>query len=69
MKKRSIILLVIILPLLLLAACGGAAGDEYLAAGDKAPDFTLPDTAGGTYTLSEHLGEKPVLLYFSMADG
>jgi len=33
-------------------------------AGDPAPDFTLPSTAGGTVTLSRHRGVQHVLLAF-----
>jgi peroxiredoxin len=34
------------------------------AVGAPAPDFTLPSTAGGTFTLSSQRGEKHVLLAF-----
>lgn len=39
-----------------------------LQAGDKAPDFTLPDQAGKQVTLSGLLGEKVVVLYFYPKD-
>ena len=39
-----------------------------LKAGDKAPDFTLPDQDGTAVRLSECLGHGPVLLYFYPAD-
>ncbi len=32
--------------------------------GEKAPDFTLNDSDGKDWTLSEHLGEKVVLLFY-----
>lgn len=32
--------------------------------GDKAPDFTLPDTEGKPVTLSKLLAEGPVILAF-----
>ena len=35
-----------------------------LAAGDIAPDFTLPDAAGEAVTLSTLLEDGPVVLYF-----
>lgn len=35
-----------------------------LAAGDPAPDFTLPDQAGRQVTLSEELTNGPVVLFF-----
>jgi len=34
-----------------------------LRPGDRAPDFTLPDTSGGTTTLSALRG-RPVVLVF-----
>jgi peroxiredoxin len=33
-------------------------------AGEPAPDFTLPSTAGGSFTLSRHRGSRHVLLAF-----
>lgn len=36
--------------------------------GDKAPDFTLPSTRGGTISLSQFRGKKLVLLEFYAAD-
>lgn len=39
-----------------------------LEAGDKAPDFTLPSTTGGTISLSQFRGKKLVLLEFYGAD-
>ena len=32
--------------------------------GQKAPDFKLKGPGGAFYTLSEHLGESPVVLVF-----
>ncbi len=45
----------------LLAMLLGAAP---LKVGDKAPDFTLPDTEGNPVTLSKLLQEGPVVLAF-----
>jgi peroxiredoxin Q/BCP len=39
-----------------------------LQAGDKAPDFTLPDQDGNQVSLHALLGEGPVVLYFYPAD-
>lgn len=39
-----------------------------LSVGDKAIDFTLESTNGGTFTLSERVKEGPVLLYFYVVD-
>lgn len=51
---------------LVLAAC---APQQALAAGDPAPDFTLPDIFGNQFTLADVTPGRDVLLYFSMADG
>jgi peroxiredoxin Q/BCP len=32
--------------------------------GDLAPDFTLEDFQGNSYTLSQYRGESPVIIYF-----
>ncbi len=40
----------------------GASG--ALKVGDKAPDFTLPDTTGAQVTLSKALAKGPVILFF-----
>ena len=53
-----------------LVGCATSESEsEYLEVGATAPDFNLPTVSGDTYTFSEGLGEQPVLLYFSMADG
>ena len=39
-------------------------GSTPLKAGDRAPDFTLPDTEGKPVTLSKLLKEGPVILAF-----
>ena len=35
-----------------------------LEVGDKAPDFALQGSDGSTYSLSQFLGEKPVVIAF-----
>ncbi len=45
----------------LLAFLLGAAP---IKVGDRAPDFTLPDTGGGRVTLSKLLEKGPVILFF-----
>jgi len=51
---------------------GGVAAPRPAAAepkvGDRAPDFTLPATTGGTISLSQFRGKKIVLLEFYGAD-
>lgn len=39
-------------------------GASVLKIGDKAPDFTLPDTDGKPVTLSKLLEKGPVILAF-----
>jgi thioredoxin-dependent peroxiredoxin len=39
-------------------------GSAALKVGDKAPDFTLPDTEGGPVRLSGLLAQGPVILAF-----
>lgn len=37
---------------------------QALEEGEKAPDFTLPGSDGQTYSLSQFVGEKPVVIAF-----
>ena len=44
-----------------------ALGSQFAAAlevGDKAPDFTLSASDGKTYSMSQFLGNKPVVIAF-----
>lgn len=44
-----------------------ALGSQFAAAlevGDKAPDFSLPASDGKTYSMSQFLGNKPVVIAF-----
>ena len=55
-------------------ACGGGgtaapSGGPDLRPGDPAPAFSLPSAQGGTVSLAQFRGLKPVLLYFSMGPG
>lgn len=45
-----------------LQACGGNA--ENISVGSYAPDFTLQDALGNSYTLSSYRGKNPVVIYF-----
>ncbi len=58
-KLRSWLALALIVGLL-----GGAA--PLLAADKAAPDFTLPDTAGKNYSLSQYKGKVVVLNFFTI---
>ena len=56
----------------LVAACTGgdtSTAEAGLNVGDRAPSFDLPAAAGGRVSLDDYVGEKPVLLYFSMGPG
>ena len=39
-------------------------GSATLKVGDRAPDFTLPDTEGRPVTLSKLLERGPVIVFF-----
>ena len=51
-------------------ACDGTSEEgASLAEGDRAPAFTLPSADGDKVALSDFVGAKPALLYFSMGPG
>jgi peroxiredoxin Q/BCP len=56
---RKLLLAGLAAPLALIAMNANA-----LEVGDKAPDFSLPGSDGNTYTLSQYIGEKPVVISF-----
>ena len=41
-----------------------APPSSTLKVGDKAPDFTLPSTQGGTVHLADYIGKSTVVLAF-----
>jgi len=45
-----------------LQSCGGNA--ENLSVGNPAPDFTLQDSDGNSYSLSSYKEKNPVIIYF-----
>jgi hypothetical protein len=68
--ERHRVLFALSVLLLLAGACDGKGTDAgALAEGDRAPTFTLPSASGGKVGLSDFVGQKPVLLYFSMGPG
>jgi peroxiredoxin Q/BCP len=40
---------------------------ESLAVGDRAPDFELPTTGGGTARLKDYAGRHLVLVFYPLA--
>jgi len=46
----------------LLAYCGGTA--DNISVGDDAPNFTLEDSEGTSFTLSDYKDKSPVVIYF-----
>ncbi len=51
---------------LLLLSAAALIGQSAVAleVGDRAPDFSLPGSDGNTYSLSQFVGEKPVVIAF-----
>jgi peroxiredoxin len=47
-----------------LALYAQTAPSSTLKVGDKAPDFTLPSTQGGTVHLADYIGKSTVVLAF-----
>jgi peroxiredoxin len=54
--------------ILVAAVLSIPSGTEALEVGDKAPDFELPATTGGTIRLSDYLGKSMVLVEFYHTD-
>jgi len=50
--------------LFLSFALANAFAATHLKVGDKAPDFTLPSSAGGSVSLSDYLGKQQVVVAF-----
>ena len=50
-----------LLAVIFLLVSGSAWSDE-LATGDDAPPFSLPGSDGKTHSLSEHVGERAVVI-------
>ena len=54
----------VLLPLLTVILALGSQFAAALEVGDKAPDFSLQGSDGGTYSLSQFAGDKPVVIAF-----
>lgn len=44
----------------------GSGSDRSPAVGEAAPGFTLPSNSGGTLSLADYKGKRPVVLVFYM---
>ena len=63
MKKCNFLLIALfIASFTVLQSCGGNA--ENLSVGNLAPDFTLQDSDGNSYSLSSYKEKNPVIIYF-----
>jgi len=63
MKRSSFIFITIFLTAFcVLQSCGGNA--DNLSLGSAAPGFTLQDSDGNSFSLSEYKGKNPVVIYF-----
>jgi hypothetical protein len=74
MRRALALLLLGAASVTLLGACSGTSQDESggtsaPTVGASAPAFSLPSAQGGTVSLADFRGKKPVLLYFSMGPG
>jgi peroxiredoxin Q/BCP len=63
MKKNNFFVIAFfIASFMVLQSCGGNA--ENLSVGNPAPDFTLQDSDGNSYSLSSYKEKNPVIIYF-----
>lgn len=61
-KMKWIFIITLLTAVMVLQSCGGNA--ENLKVGNPTPDFTLQDSDGNNYTLSDYRGKSPVVVYF-----
>lgn len=75
MKKQALVIASLALTLAFVAgacASGRAPIEQPGGApdvGDEAPRFSLTSAAGTPVSLADYMGQRPVLLYFSMGPG
>lgn len=71
MKLRVALAVALSLMTLAVACRSGTEPDPSspIAKGRTAPSFDLPSATGEQVALSDYVGHKPVLLYFSMGPG
>jgi len=63
MKKYNVFFIaVFILSFAVIQSCGGNA--DNLVVGNPAPNFTLQDSEGNNYSLSNYKEKNPVIIYF-----
>lgn len=74
MKKETLVISSLALTLAFVAgSCASAGapneGQGGRNVGGQAPGFSLTSASGTPVSLADHLGRRPVLLYFSMGPG
>ena len=67
-RQRLLVTIGVLLVGAIVAGVFGAATLEAIEIGERAPDFELPATTGGTVKLSQFLGKQTVLIEFYGAD-
>jgi peroxiredoxin len=65
---RNIVTTSVVLAVAIVAGVLAATPLHAVEVGDRAPDFELPATTGGTIKLSQFLGKQAVLIEFYGAD-
>ena len=59
MRRRTVPILMVVA----IAMCGGVMiAGETPSVGDDAPAFTLPGSDGKSHSLSDHVGERAVVI-------
>ncbi len=61
-EMKWLFIAALLMAVIVFQSCGGNA--ENLKVGNPAPDFSLQDSDGNNYTLSDYKGKSPVIVYF-----